>query len=248
MNDLDLGAYCRAVETHLCRVNGGHLVRVVGVAFELVKRWHAEGVPLKIVMRGIDGRAERAARAGAPGRRPLRLEFCEADVLDLLDQWRRAVGFALHVPPAGPGERLPEAAGPDGHEPEARRVSLPRHLERVAVKLTSFLSSTGEAPALRARVESMLAEVDALRRETRGARGETREAALSRLAALDAQLLAALPAEAPAGVMASARQEARDDLAAYSGRMAADAFADLVENATCRIARDRLGLPEFGVR
>ena len=36
--DVDLGAYCRAIEAHLCRVNGGHLIRVVGVAFDLVAR------------------------------------------------------------------------------------------------------------------------------------------------------------------------------------------------------------------
>ena len=42
----DVGAYCRAVEAHLTQVNGGHLVRIVGPSFDLVRRWAAEDVPL----------------------------------------------------------------------------------------------------------------------------------------------------------------------------------------------------------
>ena len=95
MTQPDLGHYCRALETHLCQVNGGHLVRIVGAAFDLVRHWHAQGIPLKIALRGIDRRAARAARVASASRRPLRLEFCEADVLDVFDEWRRAIGFAL---------------------------------------------------------------------------------------------------------------------------------------------------------
>ena len=42
-------------------------------------------------MRGIDRYFERYYAKG-PRRRPVRVEFCEADVLDVFDEWRRAVG------------------------------------------------------------------------------------------------------------------------------------------------------------
>lgn len=242
MTDTDLGAYCRAIETHLCRLNGGHLIRVVGPAFELAKAWHASAVPLKIVLRGIERRVERAARAAASARRPLRLEFCEADVLDVLDEWRRAVGFALYAPAAGEG--APNGAGEDAGTAGAARVaSLPRHLERVTVKLSSFLAMADDAPALRRRAETLLGDLDALREPARTARGEARAALLARLSALDEALLSAIDLEAPPAVLAAARQEASDDLAAYAGRMRADDFTRAVDRATRRIARDRLGLP-----
>jgi hypothetical protein len=245
MNDLDLGAYCRAVETHLCRVNGGHLVRVVGPAFEMVRRWHADGVPLKIVMRGIERRAARAAaRATAAVRRPLRLEFCEADVLDVFDEWRRAVGFALHAAPGAD-----EAPGDEAvREGRSRTPSLPKHLERVAVKLTSFLSTTADAPRLTHRAEALLAEVGTLGQAARGARGEGRETVVARLEVLDDELLASLPQEAPAALFAAAVQEAREDLAPYEGRLPAAEFARMVDVAARRIARDRLGLPQLSPR
>jgi hypothetical protein len=50
-----------------------------------------QGVPLKVAFRGIDRYCERYYAKG-PRRRPVRIEFCEADILDLFDAWRRAVG------------------------------------------------------------------------------------------------------------------------------------------------------------
>src|SRR5687768_10425243 len=83
--------YCREVEAYLCQKNGGHLVRIVGPAFETVRQWADQGVPLKVAFRGIDRCCDRAAARGGR-RRPLRIEFCEADVLDAFDDWRRAIG------------------------------------------------------------------------------------------------------------------------------------------------------------
>jgi hypothetical protein len=57
----------------------------------------------------------------------------------------------------------------------------------------------------------------------------------------------ALPDEAPAAVMAAAREEAREDLAAYERRVPAEEFSRLVEVAARRMARERLGLPRLGL-
>ena len=35
--------YCRAVEAYLCRKNDGHLIRIVGPAFEQVCAWSRRG-------------------------------------------------------------------------------------------------------------------------------------------------------------------------------------------------------------
>ena len=59
--------------------------------FEQVSGWAAQGVPLAVAFRGIDRYCERYYAKG-PRRRPVRIEFCEADILELFDDWRRAVG------------------------------------------------------------------------------------------------------------------------------------------------------------
>ena len=98
MNGLD--DFCRQLEAYLCRKNDGHLIRIVGPAFEQVCGWAERGIPLTLAMRGVDRYFERYYSKG-PKRRPVRIEFCEADVLDAFDEWRRAVGVAAT---AGAGE------------------------------------------------------------------------------------------------------------------------------------------------
>src|SRR5215210_409256 len=133
--------YCRAIETYLCRKNDGHLVRIVGPAFEQVCGWAVRGVPLKVACRGIDRYFERYYAKG-PRRRPIRVEFCEADVLDVFDEWRRAVGvFVGPVVPDGSetvGQVLSDL-------PERRHASLPAHLERLIARLTSLRAGEDRA-------------------------------------------------------------------------------------------------------
>jgi len=84
--------YCRAIETYLCQKNDGHLIRVVGPSFEIVSGWASSGIPLKVAYQGIDRYFERYYAKGSR-RRPVKIDFCEADVLDVFDAWRRALGL-----------------------------------------------------------------------------------------------------------------------------------------------------------
>ena len=109
---LQIADYCREIEAYLCRKNDGHLIRVVGPSFDIVSRWAEQGVPLKVACEGIDRYFARYYRKG-PRRRPVKIDFCEADVLDVFDEWRRAVGVispastATPASPANPESRIP---------------------------------------------------------------------------------------------------------------------------------------------
>src|SRR5262245_43928277 len=125
-DDLD---YCRTIEAYLCRKNDGHLIRIVGPAFELVSGWSGKGIPAKVAFRGIDRYFERYYSKG-PKRRPVRVEFCEADVLDVFDAWRRAIGVASAT--AETDGTVEDAAPAEVH---SHRSSLPVHLDRVISRL-----------------------------------------------------------------------------------------------------------------
>jgi len=121
--------YCRQLESYVCRKNDGHLIRIVGPAFEQVCGWAARGIPLKLAMRGIDRYFERYYAKGAR-RRPVRIEFCEADVLDVFDEWRRAVGVSVEAGGAGEASGAGEAGResgadlPPSHKASADHVAL----------------------------------------------------------------------------------------------------------------------------
>jgi hypothetical protein len=234
---VDVGQYCRDVERHLTRVNGGHLVRIVGPAFDLVRRWAEQGVPLSVVFRAVEAKAERH-RAGT-ARRPLRIEFCEADVRAAYERWRRAIGLMRSDAAAGDA---PDAAGASGGD-DARPRSLSKHLERAAERLSRAAARVDLPDDLRERIDAAIAELAALREQARQVRGPAREPILARLAPLDAELMAAARATAPAALLDALGGEAERDLAPFRGRLPADGWRQAIDRTVDRLLRDRFGLP-----
>src|SRR4051812_32785178 len=186
--------YCRQIEAYLCRKNEGHLIRIVGPAFEQVCGWAAVGVPLKVAFRGIDRYCERYYAKG-PRRRPVRVEFCEPDILDGFDDWRRAVGVTKLV------DQATEAEG------QVKRDSLPAHLDRAIARLTTMRTS-GRSQTLDGGLDDAVRELDRARASAKQARGDARTAILERLAALDRELLDAARAELDPARRAALRTEA----------------------------------------
>ncbi len=236
---MDLSEYCRDIEAHLCRKNDGHLMRIVGPSFEIVAKWAADGVPLKVALGGIDRYFERYSRKG-PRKRPVKIDFCEADVLDVFDEWRRATGLTASA--VGAVSSDTDAAATPA-PPRRKGPSLPEHLERVLVKLSS-LRATGvlgdEADAL---VDRVSAELDAARGKAAGVRGEERRATVERLAALDVELIALVRGAVTKEFIDALRKEASEELAAFRATMAPEAFAAALDRAITRLMRERLGLP-----
>jgi len=236
----DIGEYCRSVEDYLTKVNAGHLVRIVGTGFELVRGWALAGVPLSVVCRGIDNKADR--HRGGPAKRALRIEFCEPDVRAVFHNWRRAVGFTRSdAETAAPDEAQARA------EPEPKRPSLSRHLDR-AIDRLSRVGGRLELPMeLRDACDGVLQALVEIRASVAKLRGPAREAVLTQLAPLDAQLAEAVRAHAPADLRASVVADAAAELSAYRGRLSEDAWQRSVDVTADRLLRDRLGLPVIDV-
>jgi hypothetical protein len=238
---VDADAYCREIEAHLCRRNAGHLVRVAGPAFEMVAGWAAQGIPLKVALSGIDRAVDRRDAKG-PSRRPLRVEFCEADVLDAFDAWRRAVGVGTA---GGGGFGQVESAESAGDEPRQRSgPSLRAHLDRVVTRLTDCLASGAVGADLERAIDRAATELGDARVASRGLRGQARAAFITRLQAVDDDLMAAARAATPPDLLEAIRREAGQDLAAFRGRMSADDYSRAVEAATVKLLRERLRLPD----
>ena len=234
MHEVD--GYCRHVETYLCRKNDGHLIRIVGPSFDRVSQWAAQGIPLKIVYGGIDRYFERYHRNGKR-RRPVRIDFCEADVLDLFDAWRRAVGIT--------SQRMPGDVAPPV-EVSSSRESLPAHLERVVARLTQARANGSLGPDFDQLVDRIAAELDAVRGGR--PRGEMRQAVIDRLAALDAELLDAARQSIDEPTHAALIRDAEADLAAFRLSMSRDAFDAACRAAADHLMRERLALPTVAFR
>ena len=115
--------FCRELEAYLCRKNDGHLNRIVGPAFGTVTGWAEQGIPLKVAFKGIDRYFDRQQHKSR--RRPVQIQFCEADILDAFHDWKRAVG-----PGVIGGESDPVPV------PTTRKPALQTHIDRVMARLT----------------------------------------------------------------------------------------------------------------
>jgi hypothetical protein len=229
---LDVGEYCRAVEAYLTRINEGQLVRIVGPAFEIVRGWALSGVPLSIVFHGMSQKAERH-KAGR-STRPLRLEFCEDDVIAAYRDWRRAVGI-------GP---IADTAEPPGAEVETKRhPSLPKHLDRSIDRLVRAIGRTDIADAFRDRLEVLVGALSTMRDKAKGLRGPLRDEFVRELAALDLDLASALRECAGAALLDRAHADTVAELAAYQRRLAPDAWQRTVDLGVNRLLREHFGLP-----
>ncbi len=233
MNPVDRNAvaeYCREIERYLCQKNGGHLVRVVGPAFDQVRDWAERGIPLKIAFRGIDQCCERYVAKG-PRRRPVRIEFCAADILELFDDWRRAVGVSSE----------PAAAAP------ARKPKLAAHIERVVARLIAVRGTEGAASLPVGAVDEAVRVLDAVAEQSHRARGEARDALVERLTELDARLLRMAVESLDAAAAAKLRKEAEEELAAFGQRMPPEARAAGIEAAFLRLVRESFRLPRISL-
>ena len=224
--------YCRDVESYLCRKNDGHLIRIVGPAFELVCRWEARRIPLSVIQRAIDRTFERYHAKGQR-RRPLRIEFSETDVFELFDEWRRAVGVG-NVDRVEPGPSVARAR---------RRPSLAAHVDRVMLGLTSWRAGSASPSGLMVLTGRIVEELDTMRRAAKTARGEARQRLITRLADVDRELTVAARGEADETLRDAVRADAERDLSAFRGRMPPAAFQRAVEAGVDRLLRDHFKLP-----
>jgi hypothetical protein len=155
------------------------------------------------------------------------VEFCEPDVLDAFDAWRKAVGVVQ-----------PDEAG------TARaRLSLASHVERTIARLTSLRASAHAVQALGEVLEHAARELDRLQPRARAARGHAREAVLAELRTLDDELMqAALRAVDDHG-RREAMREATTELAPFRERMTPEAYDRACAVAVERHVRERFHLP-----
>ena len=237
---IDVESYARDLEAYLCRKNDGHLIRITGPAFEQVQGWAGQGVPIKVAEAGIDRYFERYYRKG-PRRRPVRIEFCEADVLDAFDDWRRAVGVARVVPDS--------AGGPDVEEPAARdsAAAIARVADRWRAGATDGLARQrpGRADSWASRSTRRCAASMRCVPTRRGRAARRATSSCGAIASIEDELAAAAVSALEPAERSALEREADAELEPFRARMPAEAYRQSRRQALQRLVRHHFGLPSF---
>jgi hypothetical protein len=166
--------------------------------------------------------------------------FCEADVLDAFDDWRRAVGLARVAGDAAGGPEVEEPA------PAARpRRSPAAQIDAALARLTVLRGSDKAGPVLGAALDAAVRSLDALRADAGRARGDDRDRVLEQIAAIDDALVGAAVESLDPSARGAVEAEADTELAPFRQRMAAEAYALSRRAAIHRLVRQRFGLPSL---
>jgi hypothetical protein len=171
----------------------------------------------------------------------VRVEFCDADVLDAFDEWRRAVGVSMVAPDASGGPPVEEP----GPAPGKARRSLRAHLDGVMARLTVLRGSDKWRGVADEALDAAIRALEPLRHRAEHARGDDRQAVLDAVAAIGTELQRALGGALPESERTAVAADARRELEPFRERMPDEAYRRATDAAIARLVRHHFGLPDF---
>jgi len=248
--------YFTEIEDAFIRRRGKHLL-VSPLDWSLMESWKAAGVPLHVVLRGIE-RAFDSYEARPRNRSVKSLFYCQEEVEAQFAEWlesRRGAGAAAEEGGAATEEGRAVAGHKDEAAEDSRGLPFPRAV--IAAHLAESRAALGraqEAWSVRAGEDALC---EALARA--GARLEELATDFGRAARPDAELLEgslsdlealldrALRASLPAEVLEEKRAEAEGQLRKYRGRMERATYEQTLDNLLAKRLREEAGVPRLSL-
>ncbi|HSF19984.1 MAG TPA: hypothetical protein VLK65_30995 [Vicinamibacteria bacterium] len=216
---MDAESYYASVESHFVARRGSPLF-ITPSEWDLVWRWEQSGIPLEIVKEAIDRVFERPQAL----QKRRKLGYC-----------RQAVDAAFR--------RFREARVGEGTtSAEEAQVDYVSRLSGLADRLMKAAETAGSRDRpLADTVRTLACEVAATDAATSAVKLE------SKLAAIDARLLAALEITFEEALRSSLRTEAERSLESYRDRMPEKVYRRALESAYHRRLRSQLGLGPLSI-
>ena len=137
----------------------------------------------------------------------------------------------------------PSGSADDSRLESRKGPSLPAHIERVLLRLTTARVQETLPPAAEALLDRVSHELDVARASSRGLRGEARFALIGRLAALDIEVMQVARESLDPTVQDELNRQAAAELEAFREQMTPDRFSRAHDIAVVRLIRERLALP-----
>ncbi len=249
--------YFTEIEEAFIRRRGKHLL-VSPLDWSLMESWKAMGIPLHVVLRGIEKSFD--SYESRPRNRSVKtLFYCQEEVEAQFAEWlesqtgARGDAAAAVVSDATPPEGGAAVAAPSADE--GRGLPFPRaviaaHLAECRAGLARSLekrSAGGAADEVLealARASARLGELAADFESTARPDAELLESSLSDLEALlERALRASLPAEA----LEAARASAAEQLRPYRARMERATYEQTLDNLLAKSLRESSGVPRLSL-
>jgi hypothetical protein len=228
--------YYTEIEEHFWKKRGAHLL-VSPLDWAIVETWQKAGIPIGVVLKGIDRAFESWTRSkrAAGGRQLKTLAYCVDAVLDAAAEAQEAA--------AGTGPEL-KRTGP-APEPFSR-IELRKYLERNASRLRAASEKQkGSHAALSDRLEETAKKLEEMIPLVNSSEALDLEDLERRVTVLEDKLSAALSADADEEAMLGIRREMDRSLGPYRRKMSAEQLAQLERQYTQKKLFEYFGVPRL---
>lgn len=207
--------YYTEIEEYFWQKRGAHLL-VSTLDWAVIESWQKAGVPLEVVLKGIDRAFERydARRRGRPIKSLL---YCMDAVADVAEEAKEAAAGRAPSPSA--------AERPSGFDPQ----EVANYLRANAAALRTAAGRVADKPALAQAFTDVAEALDGLAEQPATASTRQLEDLERHLTVLEEKLVAALTQVASAGELVELRRELERSLAPYRRRMKTEQLA-MIEN------------------
>ena len=236
--------YFTEIEEYFWRKRGAHLL-VSPLDWAILETWQKAGVPIEVVLKGIDRAFESWARSrrAAGGRQLKSLAYCVDAVLDAAAEAAEAAAGT------GPEVRSSRAAA----EPFSRD-ELRKYLERNAERLRGAAAKLRTRAGVGACVEGLAVRFEETARKLEEAlplldapEALDLEDLERRMTVLEEKLSAALAADADEEALLTIRRDMDHSLVPYRRKMSAEQLAQLERQYTQKRLFEHFDVPRLSL-
>jgi hypothetical protein len=237
MSSFNYFNYFTEVEEYFWRKRGAHLL-VSPLDWAIVETWQKSGIPINVVLRGIDSAFESYARSrrGASGRPLKSLAYCVDSVMEAAAEEKEAS--------AGSGPRVESSAATESFSREELRAYFHRNVEQLRRAAIQLTAAHGD---LRARLSEAAQKLDEISLLLDSPAALDLEDMERRLTVLEEKLTAVLTAGADDELLLRARREMDRALSAYKRKMSVEQIAQLERQYVQKRLFEERGVPRLSL-
>jgi len=237
--------YFTEIEEAFIRRRGSHLL-VSPLDWSLIEAWKQRGIPLHIVLRGIDQSFDAHDKRMAQtrrGRKVNTLFYCRQEVEACYEDYLESrVGATAEAATTGAST---SQTGEDGAFFEFERVR-----DYLVQQMVAFARRREEEPPespARELLTRAIGRVEALLGELQAARQISYEALEADLTRVEEALMTGLRAELPQPVLEEWEREGRQQLKPYRETMKPEIYQQTLDNFLVRRLREHFRLPRLSL-
>lgn len=239
--------YFTEIEDEFVKRRGAHLL-VSPLDWSLMEMWKQRGVPLHVVLRGIndsfDGYDARASR----GRKVNSLFYCQQEVEALyLEYCESRVGSAAP-------QELPDAHvngnganGSNGSSPVFTRVAITDHLSQQLEIIKRLRQRHAEAEAAEETFERVALRLEQIIEDVQTSELLSPEALETDLTMIEEVILDGLKEGVGRERLKEIRQKGHQQLRSYKKSMGREVYEQTMSNFVARALREQFGVPRLSL-